>query len=461
MEPVIDDPNDQDQTDTDREQTDAEPTDGEDSNTTPSHSRSPSVHPNDETVDVFDGYSFKGRHSIILDDDDDDASGESEGEETDEEKIPDVPALDTTANIVHTPEPIEIEEVTPVIDEEVEVPEPKTPEARPQILPEEQPIEIIDQPLEDAVATPVESLVSSEQTATPRKESPMPTTPTSPPQEIVPLPPSKDAKPKVTKAIATRPGAHRAPRNRREKSGVPALDRFLSDGPDEEEGLTEKEEEDDDWDFIEAGDGEDRNGTKGTSLFARGVVDRYRLAVFRKASTPSQRTGGRSFSGISKESDARGAGPGDSPSPSEKHRRGRAPGLKFRKTPKQFLRAKSPPSSFSVKSGSAVKTLTPSTSATLSSASSGGLLSPSVSGTSSTPMSPSLKSKESATSVGESLSSDQSNGDTIPETFISPESTRGPSAAHPEEPEKLKNKKLKKYKEGAEKMLSLFASPRQ
>ena len=30
-----------------------------------------------------------------------------------------------------------------------------------------------------------------------------------------------------------------------------------------------------------------------------------------------------------------------------------------------------------------------------------------------------------------------------------------------EEPEKLKTKKLKKYKEGAEKVLSLFASPRQ
>jgi len=48
----------------------------------------------------------------------------------------------------------------------------------------------------------------------------------------------------------------------------------------------------------------------------------------------------------------------------------------------------------------------------------------------------------------------------IPETLISPESARGPTPAHPEEPEKLKNKKLKKYKEGAEKMLSLFASPR-
>jgi hypothetical protein len=76
-------------------------------------------------------------------------------------------------------------------------------------------------------------------------------------------------------------------------------------------------------------------------------------------------------------------------------------------------------------------------------------------------MSPSLKSKESATSVGESLSSDQSNGDTIPETLFSPELTRGAPAAHTEEPEKLKNKTLKKYKEGAEKMLSLFASPRQ
>ncbi|KAG1886241.1 hypothetical protein F4604DRAFT_1878073 [Suillus subluteus] len=461
MEPVIDDPNDQEQTDTDRDQTDAEPTDGEgeDSNTTPSHSRSPSVHPIDESVDVFDGYSFKGRHSVILDDDDDDdASGESEREETDEEEIPEI-----LANTAETPLQPEVEEASPVVNEAT--PEPKTPEARPQVLPEEQPAEIIAQPQEDTAtpieepATLVEPIAPLEPTFSPLKESPLPTTPTSPPQEIVPIPPAKDVKPKVTKPAASRPSAHRGTRNRREKSGVPALDRFLSDGPDEEE-CTEKEE-DEDWDFIEAGDGEDRNGTKGTSLFARGVVDRYRLAVFRKASTPSQRMGGRSFSGMSKESDVRGTDPAESPSPSEKHRRGRTPALKFRKAPRQFLRAKSPPSSFSTKSGSTAKTLTPSTSATLSSASSGGLLSPSVSGTSSTAMSPSLKSKESATSVGESLSSDQSNGDTIPETPLSPESTRRAPAAHTEEPEKLKNKKLKKYKEGAEKMLSLFASPRQ
>jgi serine/threonine protein kinase len=461
MEPVIDDPNDQEQTDTDREQTDAEPTDGEgeDSNTTPSHSRSPSVHPIDESVDVFDGYSFKGRHSVILDDDDDDdASGESEREETDEEEIPEI-----LANTTDTPLQPEVKEASPVVDEAT--PEPKTPEARLQVLPEEQSTEIIVQPQEDnetlieEPATLVEPIAPLEPTSAPLKESPLPSTPTSPLQEIVPIPPAKDVKPKVTKPAASRPSAHRTTRNRREKSGVPALDRFLSDGPDEEE-CTEKEEEED-WDFIEAGDGEDRNGTKGTSLFARGVVDRYRLAVFRKASTPSQRMGGRSFSGMSKESDVHGTDPAESPSPSEKHRRGRAPALKFRKTPRQFLRAKSPPPTSSAKSGSTSKTLTPSTSATLSSASSGGLLSPSVSGTSSTAMSPSLKSKESATSVGESLSSDQSNGDTIPETLYSPESTRGAPAAHAEEPEKLKNKKLKKYKEGAEKMLSLFASPRQ
>ena len=63
MEPVIDDPNDNEQTDTDqeREQTDTDRTDEEESITTPSQSRSPSVIPPvDDSVDVFDGYSFQG-----------------------------------------------------------------------------------------------------------------------------------------------------------------------------------------------------------------------------------------------------------------------------------------------------------------------------------------------------------------------------------------------------------------
>ena len=80
----------------------------------------------------------------------------------------------------------------------------------------------------------------------------------------------------------------------------------------------EHDEEDEDRDFI-AADGEDRNGTRGNNLFARGVVDRYRLAVFRKGSTPNG-TG----SGVPGE--AAGQSALDSPHtpcPSTKERRGR------------------------------------------------------------------------------------------------------------------------------------------
>ncbi len=67
MEPVIDDENDMD-TDQEREQTDQEPTDGEDSVATPSQSRSSLAlaHPPNDLMDVFDGYSFKGRNSVLL-----------------------------------------------------------------------------------------------------------------------------------------------------------------------------------------------------------------------------------------------------------------------------------------------------------------------------------------------------------------------------------------------------------
>ncbi|KIJ13756.1 hypothetical protein PAXINDRAFT_80186 [Paxillus involutus ATCC 200175] len=462
MEPVIDDPNDQEQTDTDpdREQTDIEPIDGEDAYPTPSHSRSPSVHP-EENIDVFDGYSFKGRHSVILDEEEDEASGESGEEESDEEDIPSI-LTDVIDIPAQQAEQAEVVTESPVAEEETVEVEPKTPEARPLALPEE-----AHPPAEEKVATPVEPTPVVDISSTPRisKETPAPVVPVSLPKEPAPPLPAKDPKPKAAKPPVSSKSTVRNTRGRREKSGVPALDRFLSDDVEGEGDLTEKEEEDDDWDFIEA-DGEDRNGTKGTtSLFARGVVDRYRLAVFRKASTPSQRVGGRSFSGLSKESDLHAADP-VSPTPSEK-RRGRAPGLKFRKTP-QFLKGKSPPSSFSAKSAPIAKTPTPSTAATtatISSMSSNGLLTPSVSAASTMPMSPSLRSKESALSVGnQSQSSDQSNGETaeLPSSHsASPEARKVSSTPHTEEPEKLRNKKLKKYKENAEKVLSLFASPRQ
>jgi hypothetical protein len=84
MEPVINDENDMD-TDQEREQTDQEPTDGEDSVATPSQLRSSSAYPPNDLVDVFDGYSFNGRHSDIIDDEED-VSGEDEDEPMEEEE---------------------------------------------------------------------------------------------------------------------------------------------------------------------------------------------------------------------------------------------------------------------------------------------------------------------------------------------------------------------------------------
>jgi len=58
---------------------------------------------------------------------------------------------------------------------------------------------------------------------------------------------------------------------------------------EDEEASKKVEEDEDDWDLVEAPGGEEKYvaAKQSTSLFARGVVDRYRLAVFRK-STPSR-----------------------------------------------------------------------------------------------------------------------------------------------------------------------------
>ena len=437
MEPVIDDPNENEQTDTDqeREHTDTDRTDGEESNTTPSQSRSPSViPPADDSVDVFDGYSFKGRHSILIDSDEDD-----ESEDEDEVSIAEAEVSKADPEVL---------DVNGEVSPEERTPEPKTPEAHQPQLPE---------PTVDVVTAPTESPIIDEIIASPRasKEEPAPEMEKPTPTLID----SKRPKPKATRVTAARPAA-KASRVRREKSGVPALDRDLSDTIDEDGEMTEKDD-DDDWDFVEAADGEDRNGAQGTSLFARGVVDRYRLAVFRKASAPAPASS-RSFSATSKASDLDSSEPTDSPTPPDK-RRGRSQGLTFRKHPRQFLRPKSPQS----KKSNAAKSLGHSTSASLSvsTTSSPSMSTPSPSVNSTLPVTPSLKSKEShASSVGtHSGSSDQSpNADSTgldgPATS---DTIKGSPLPSTEEPEKLKSKKLKKYKEGAEKVLSLFASPRQ
>lgn len=446
MEPVINDQNEE------GADADADRTDGEDSATTPSQSRSPSVHPvEDDSVDVFDGYSFKGRHSVIMDDEDEDGDGEEEDEE-DEESVSG-PSLDDILPDEITSEAAPKEEIQELSVPE-DVGEPKTPEARPAALPAE-PAEPAAPavPEEKPEATPRSSHEEKEE-----KEKDTAPTPAVSAAEAAAAAAAKRTAEDENVKTAPKVRPTKLARNRREKSGIPALDKDLPDTATEDEGITEHEDEDD-WDFVEAGGllVEERNGAKGTSLFARGVVDRYKLAVFRK-STP-RRNGPRSVSGVSMESDLNGGDPTASPSPSDKQRRGRTPGLTFRKNPKQFLRQKSPPpSSRSAKSFTA----SASASATLSAASmvsSTGLLTPSPSQTA---MTPSLKSKESAISMGApSDSSDPSvNGDPAIDTIKGLPVPQTNGDKDREEEKQQKNKVLKKYKEGAEKVLSIFQSPR-
>ncbi|TDL20933.1 hypothetical protein BD410DRAFT_790285 [Rickenella mellea] len=485
MEPVIQDETEQTESDTGGEPTDTDKTDGEDSVRTPAQSRSPSVHPDPEVEDgpdLFDGYSYKGRNSILIDDEDEPEDVEDEYE--DEESVLEdakaaIAALD--AGLHETSSPLTPQDHTP---------EPKTPEQRKLSLVEPAAVDgrtpsvdvIAREESEDhAVPKPAESSPTTVE-ITPKvdgdKSVPqIPESPESPVEKVLPVAPatshiSKTLPPAIAARVGVMGPVH-APRAKREKSGVPALDKYLSDPIDEDNEGTEREEEDD-WDFVEAPGGEERNGAKGPSLFARGVVDRYRLAVFRKVSTPGKNNTQRNFSGVSYDSDANVSAVSGTPSPAEKHSRGRKPPLTFRRNPKQFLRARSPPpSTFSARSAA----LANSGSATLNSSvvSSTGLLTPSPSTAPSTyTTGPSLKSKESTTSVGSpGSSSDQSmNGDIAASRDSatgslqvnghgSPKIAPRPSQASlSEEPEKPRAKKLKKYKEGAEKVLSLFASPR-
>lgn len=481
MEPVLDDEPDQmEESDKGGERTDTDKTDGEDSVRTPAQSRSPSVQPvvENDGVDLFDGYSFKGRHSVLIDEEDEEAEVEEDEDEGEDEDDMDAQRLDELPAI-HTTD-VEDGRTTPT-EEAV----PKTPEARKARLPDnfDQPSPSVTEPAarpdsqilpEDiAPAVPEKSLDEASPTpeSTPKldKDVFQPMAPEPVAKEIPPVPAADDVVSKLPAAVASIPNAPtRQPRGRREKSGVHALDKYLSDGgADEEEDVVD---EDDDWDLVEAPGGEDRNGAKGTSLFARGVVDRYRLAVFRKVSTPGKNNSQRNVSGMSQRSDITVSEASPSPSPSAKQRRGRNPALTFRRNPKQFLRARSPappPSSFSGLSNGSGKTLVHSNTMS-SSTSSGNLTSPPLSAHPSFTAGPSLKSKESTTSMGSPSSDDQSiNGDDLGSSSKkqtgSPEASRRLNGDTPTEvePEKPKSKKLKKYKEGAEKVLSLFASPRQ
>src|SRR6266702_777497 len=354
MEPVINDENDMDtDQEREREQTDLEPTDGEDSVATPSQSRSSSAHPPDDLVDVFDGYSFKGRHSVIIDNE----------EEVSEEEEEEAEEVNVTGPSILAELNGEAAAETVVLGHEEPIPEPKTPEARPTALPppstppaKRSPVVTRPElPPVDTTAKPA-SFTDATPRASEDAPGPAPTVPISPVKAVAKAAAAASTGPDIhhkepKKAPASKPHGQRSnrQRNRREKSGVPALDRDLSDANEEEDVRTERDD-DDEWDFIEA-DGEERNGARGTSLFARGVVDRYRLAVFRKGSTPNRST---PSDAVRLSAATNGSG---SPSPTAKDRRGRTGGaLPFGR--KTFLRAKSPPSASTLSSGAAGKSFT-------------------------------------------------------------------------------------------------------
>ncbi|KZS93531.1 hypothetical protein SISNIDRAFT_474447 [Sistotremastrum niveocremeum HHB9708] len=483
MDPTLDgEPDPEFQTDSERERTDDDRTDGEDSVQTPAQSRSPSAHPIDD--DLFDGYSFKGRQSILIDDDDDYEMQDDQDNDDRSSVAPimeaDEGAFEDESSEIKTPEPThaalpEVDESTHAVESEdlldapspianetdLSLPTPRTSYEKPEA------VDVSEFSL--ALAAPLPPSRSPSPSPSP---SPLLSPSPSPPEpaastavDIVSASPvltSENLEPVTKNPVEATPVAAKTARTRPERSGIPALDRHLAREPDAEIAPTEAE--DDDWDLVEPDGGEEFNGSKGASLFARGVVDRYRLAVFRKTSGNHRRPQ-RTTSGMS--ADSEGDLPDSNASPlREKIRRGRTPGLPFRKAPKQFLRAKSPPTTFVSSSATSRASLAKSSVTFTDSTPSSGL-----------PSSRSLKSKESATSVTgpAGSSSDQSlNGDAqrslshsaaefANSGFSTPKDSpkrtlRVSSAA--EDRQGTKMKKIKKYKEGAEKVLSLFGSPR-
>ena len=433
MEPVVKDAEDgEEHTDTDQDQnTDTDRTEGEDSVATPSQSRSPSVHAQEAEVDVFDGYSFKGRHSVVIDEDENSDLGDEDDEyEEDEEDVS--ISKSPVSEVIKDQESALVDSEDQALETETEEEreaQPRTPEARPTTLLAEVPPEEPKPPVEPA--QPAETTEPSAPAKRPSVEIPRPSI-DSQRSEIS----SKSGKPPIPPKSSNVPRPSKSTGKRREKSGIAALDKNIGDGVDE---LTEREE--DEWDFVEAGEEEERNGAKGASLFARGVVDRYRLVVFRK-STPS-RHGNRT----SKASGAKAV----SPSPSEKQNRGRTP-LSFRN--KKNL--KTPPASFSSRTSGTSKqhTLNHSNSTGFSSA---GASSAALNQTSATSTAaPSLKSKQSAMSMTSPSESDASPNDetTRPSVLGGEPPVRKPVSKSPRD--ERKKKKLK----GAEKVFSIFSPQR-
>ena len=268
--------------------------------------------PTRRTSQAAYGYSFKGRHSVVIDDESSDFGEDDEHEEDEEEDGPILRGLasedvqDQESSLVDTEYQTAESE-----SEEERGAEPRTPEVRPTALPAE-----ISREEAGPVTRPTQPTEAAEPSGPanrPSVEMPRPNVDSQGSETS-----SKFGKPPIPSKSSAIPWSSKQAGKRRKGSGIATLDKHLGDGIDE---LTEHEEEEYSV-IIEADGDEEQNGSRGTSLFARGVVDRYKLAVFRK-STPS-RHGNRKISGVSNASVIEDR----SPSPSEKRSRGR-PTLSF------------------------------------------------------------------------------------------------------------------------------------
>ncbi|CAG7853914.1 Serine/threonine-protein kinase LATS1; AltName: Full=Large tumor suppressor homolog 1; AltName: Full=WARTS protein kinase [Serendipita indica DSM 11827] len=488
--------------------------------------------------DVFDGYSFKARNSVLIEDDGDDGNDGSDESDAaslthegpvdhhvEEELDPGQKTPEAGKPSTPTPASAVIEAFRKQEEERAAAAAATTTtateEATSEAPVEEKGEQVAEHPIQSAPdpanipvpLTPVTptsktsglpSVEDGPKTGSPEKDLPAPPPAPGPQEAVVPTAPVKaPSGPKVpskeerkTVTISEKPKhiKSKAPRNvkptRRERSGVAALDRDLSDVIDEDDEV-HRDPEDDDWDFVEAPGGEDYNGSQGKSLFARGVVDRYRLKVFRKPSSgtpsrPTQRNPSSTQSNLPTTDSEFGELVASTASPtlSEK-KKSRGGGLSLRK-PRTFLRPKSPSATYSAGSSKLSRpALLTQHSATISGSTSGILRTPSAT----TPLSAlptngglSLTSKPSMNSMGSPGSSDASVHNepgrgsltqSAAELAATPSKPRGNKSspdlrrqARESDLERDDTKqrpltKMRKYTEqGAEKVMSLFSSPR-
>ena len=522
-------------TDSEREKTEDEPTDGDVSSTVQTPSGSVSSRNgkvavaarddgNEDTVDVFDGYSYKARHSVNLDEDEDDEDRlERNGSRADgdveellvplDTHVPGEASSDSESDVsikvsaqFRPRDSIVIK--VPSMDEGSETPREVDGALAELASNAAEVVAALNTPLP---ASPELDGELAELTSTTAElaalNTPLPASPTGsfkaelaatepvlqrgveearpPIRDLVYEPSPASPAPSVRfdpiTVVQSKPSRFapfkRSYKKRREKTGVANFDEGM-DLADEETDVPRGKGDDDDWDLVEAPGREETEingprGRGGTNLFARGVVDRYRLSVFKRP-TPT-RSGSRP-TGIGLDSQRPPITSADStgsPTPPEGKKRGRTPGLSLRKS--KFLRAKSPIGS----------SPTPSVRKLLSSPANSnkgaqrptGSLTPSSRGTNHSmtiPVEHSLKSKSSALSR-ESTGTPGSSGASVNDETSGTPPTLTQSASEiasgskdgtlrGSKPLDEHNKQTKnfnkKMKVGAEKVMSLFASPK-